>query len=184
MATKRQKKEEAKRLVKQAIPSIPAPLGKLAPPLRIPSAILTGAGLLAEGLIEVDPLGIITESPTVTTTSPSAPTSRQEAIERMVNDPGIKIDASALDMINDDSIVMANGRFARLDPGQFDLVNTLPTGIEKKRTRKKTKTDKNMSEALRQANKKFRKANGQLRKGATQAQIMKYAHKLLRRMSK
>ena len=51
-----------------------------------------------------------------------------------------------------------------------------------KRTRKKTKTDRNMSKALRLANEKFRKKNGQLRKGVTQAQIMKYAHKLLKKM--
>ena len=180
MATKRQKKEEAKQLVRGAIPSIPAPLGKLAPPLRVPSAILTGAGLLAEGLIEADPLGIITESP-------SRPGSRQEAIERIVNDPSIKIEPSALDMINDDSIAMVNGQFARLEAPrsrQFDLVNIIPREQEKKRTRKKTKTDKNMSEALRLANQKFRKKNGMLRKGATQTQIMKYAHKLLRRMRK
>jgi hypothetical protein len=41
-----------------------------------------------------------------------------------------------------------------------------------------------MSKALRQANDKFRKKNGQLRKGATQADIMRFAHKLVRRMRK
>lgn len=51
-----------------------------------------------------------------------------------------------------------------------------------KRTRKKTKTDRNMSKALRMANERFRKKNGQLRKGVTQSQIMKYAHKLLKKM--
>ena len=51
-----------------------------------------------------------------------------------------------------------------------------------KRTRKKTKTDKNMSKALRMSNERFRKKNGQLRKGVTQSQVMKYAHKLLKRM--
>ena len=51
-----------------------------------------------------------------------------------------------------------------------------------KRTRKKTKTDKNMSKALRQANERFRTKKGKLRKGATQAQIMKFAHKLLKKM--
>ncbi len=183
MATKKEKKEKAKKLVRGAIPQIPAPLGKILPPLRVPTAILTGAGLLAEGLIDIDPLGIITDSPSVTTTSPPQSESRQRTIEKVVNDPGIKIDAAALDMINDDSIVMANGRFARIDPSQFDLVDTLP-GTSTKRTRKKTKTDKLMSKALEEANKKFRKANGQLRKGATQAQIMRYAHKLRRRMSK
>ena len=51
-----------------------------------------------------------------------------------------------------------------------------------KRTRKKTKTDKNMSKALRMANERFRTKKGKLRKGASQAQIMKYAHKLLKAM--
>jgi hypothetical protein len=70
--------------------------------------------------------------------------------------------------------------------GQFDLQNLLPRNQEitrkTRKTRKRTKTDKNMSKALRLANEKFRKKNGQLRKGATQAQIMRYAHKLLRKM--
>ena len=51
-----------------------------------------------------------------------------------------------------------------------------------KRTRKKTKTDKNMSKALRLANERFRTKKGKLRKGATQSQLMKYAHKLLKKM--
>lgn len=51
-----------------------------------------------------------------------------------------------------------------------------------KRTRKKTKTDKNMSKALRMSNERFRTKKGKLRKGATQTKIMKYAHKLLKRM--
>lgn len=51
-----------------------------------------------------------------------------------------------------------------------------------KRTRKKTKTDKNMSKALRMSNERFRTKSGKLRKGATQSQIMKYAHKLLKKM--
>jgi len=66
---------------------------------------------------------------------------------------------------------------------QFDLQNLLPRSrAEVKRTRKKTKTDKNMSKALRLSNERFRKKNGSLRKGATQSKIMKYAHKLLRKM--
>lgn len=77
------------------------------------------------------------------------------------------------------------GRDVIRQSGQFRRDLILPDISPKpKRTRKKTKTDKMMSKALRQANEKFRKANGQLRKGATQAQIMRYAHKLLRRMSK
>lgn len=39
-----------------------------------------------------------------------------------------------------------------------------------------------MSKALRLANERFRTAKGKLRKGATQTQIMKYAHRLLKKM--
>ena len=67
--------------------------------------------------------------------------------------------------------------------GQFRRDLILPNlPAETKRTRKKTKTDKNMSKALRMSNERFRKKNGQLRKGVTQSQVMKYAHKLLKRM--
>lgn len=66
---------------------------------------------------------------------------------------------------------------------QFDRQNLLPRFKEPvKRTRKKTKTDKNMSKALRLANERFRKKNGSLRKGATQSKIMKYAHRLSKSM--
>ena len=66
---------------------------------------------------------------------------------------------------------------------QFDRQNLLPRFRDPvKRTRKKTKTDRNMSKALRLANERFRKKNGSLRKGATQTKIMKYAHRLLRKM--
>lgn len=54
--------------------------------------------------------------------------------------------------------------------------------FERKKTRKKTKTDKKMSKALRQANEKLRTKKGKLRKGKTQADIMKLAHRLLKKM--
>ena len=77
------------------------------------------------------------------------------------------------------------GRDVIRQSGQFRRDLILPDISPKpKRTRKRTGTDKMMSKALRQANEKYRKANGQLRKGATQAQIMRYAHKLVRRMKK
>jgi len=67
--------------------------------------------------------------------------------------------------------------------GQFRRDFLLPNVKDSpKRTRKKTKTDKNMSKALRMANERFRRKNGSLRKGATQSKIMKFAHKLLKKM--
>ena len=96
-------------------------------------------------------------------------------------------DEELLDEALVDEVVrtIETGRDVIRSSGQFRRDLILPDITPKpKRTRKKTKTDKMMSKALRQANDKFRKTNGQLRKGATQAQIMRYAHKLVRRMKK
>ena len=92
-------------------------------------------------------------------------------------------DTPMIDAILED---VQTGREVIRRSGQFDLQNLLPRFQEPtkptKRTRKKTKTDKNMSKALRMANERFRKKNGSLRKGATQTKIMKYAHRLLKSM--
>ena len=53
-----------------------------------------------------------------------------------------------------------------------------PTVPKPKRKRK----DPKMAKALKQSNARFRKKNGNLRAGATQAKIMSYAHKLRRKM--
>ena len=82
---------------------------------------------------------------------------------------------------------ISDSRFGRSIRRQFDRANLLmgmSAGAEpKKRTRKKTKTDKNMSKALAQANSELRKNNGQLRKGKTQADVMRRAHRIRRKMS-
>jgi hypothetical protein len=89
-------------------------------------------------------------------------------------------DTPLIDAVLED---VQTGRDVIRASGQFDLQNLLPRfSNQKKRTRRKTKTDKNMSKALRLANERFRKKNGSLRKGATQTKIMKYAHKLLKKM--
>ena len=68
--------------------------------------------------------------------------------------------------------------------GQFSRANLLGRiQTNGKRTRKKTKTDKTMSKALAQANKELRKKNGQYRSGVTQADIMRRAHRIRRKMS-
>ena len=89
----------------------------------------------------------------------------------------------------DDELVTAlvqeieTGRDVIRRSGQFSRSNLLGRITpDVKRTRKKTKTDRNMSKALRMSNERFRTKSGRLRKGATQSQIMRYAHKLLKRM--
>lgn len=52
----------------------------------------------------------------------------------------------------------------------------------KTRTTRKRKPNKKLSAALKQANSKYRKKDGSLRAGRTQRDIMKYAHKLRRKM--
>ena len=112
---------------------------------------------------------------------------RLDALMGVTNDDSIELTPEDVKMINDPNMrLMSNGEVVRKTGRDIcrapELCRYLG-GIDiSKRTRKKTKTDKNMSKALRLANEKFRKKNGKLRKGATQAQIMRYAHKLLKKM--
>ena len=119
---------------------------------------------------------------------------RLDAMLTLVNDDDITLSAEEVAVVNDKSLRMMpdgevvsrrapSGRDIIRRSRQFSRQNLLPNLPGKiTRKRKKTKTDKNMSKALRLANEKFRTAKGKLRKGASQAQIMKYAHKLLKRM--
>lgn len=174
MASKRRKKDRAKRLVSDVLPDIP-PIGIGAPINRV----LRGAEALSGILIEADPLRIITDDSTSNVAQ-----ERARTVTNMVNDPRIIIDEEMARIINDPDMMITSAGLMRIPRStQFDRSNILPNlPDDRRRTRRKTKTDKNMSKALRMANAKFRKKNGQLRKGATQAKIMKYAHRLLRKM--
>ena len=118
---------------------------------------------------------------------------RLDAMRRIVNDDDVELSPEEVEIINNkDTRMMPNGEIVNRrknglrtirSSGQFALQNIIPNLSNKtKRKRKKTKTDRNMSKALRLANEKFRTASGKLRKGATQAKIMKYAHRLLKKM--
>lgn len=170
MATKRQKKDKAKRLIDDSIPDFPIP--RFAPaPIRTPNLIIRGAKELGKGLVELDPLNIITNDP--------VPAAAESIMMTMVNDPGFKLSADAVDLINNDRRMVASTGMGLVEvPGQFDRSRILP----RKRTRKKSKTDKNMSKALREANARLRTKNGKLRKGKTQADVMRLAHRLRRKM--
>ena len=175
--TRREKKEEAKRIIDDAVPTFPVP--RFAPaPVRALNLILKGAEAGAQTLVELDPLGIITEP----------------VVQAMVNSPEFKLSQDLIDLVNDDSrMLLSDGqnmieadRFPSSIRQQFsrsNLLGRIPgTVSSKKRARKKTKTDKIMSKALTQANSELRKKNGQLRSGVTQADIMRRAHRLRRKM--
>ena len=167
MARKRTKKE-----AKERIRSLP-----IIPDLQLPIGGPT-LGEIAEVFVDADPLNRLAENP----------------VERMVNDPSFKLSADDVDLINNDSRMVArlNGemvevpaaavrkpsRSGRFELGQFDRSRLLP----RTRTRKKTKTDKNMSKALREANARLRTKKGRLRKGKTQADVMRLAHRLRKKM--
>ena len=185
MATKRQKKEEAKQRIRDVVPTFPVP--RFAPP------ILRGANLIAKGaeaggiaLVELDPLGIITDDPVIMPAQDtSSPGSRM--MMAMVNDPAFKLSNDQVELINDDSRMVADTGMGLVEValpavagqvGQFDRSRLL----RQRRGRKKTKTDKNMSKALEEANRRLRTQRGKLRKGKTQADIMRLAHRLRRKM--
>ena len=188
MATKSEKKRKASRLISDVVPTLPVPIRRLPSPLRV----LPLAQTLAQLLVQTDPLGIISDDIVENIDrSMEVPATRElsdKSVKEIINDPNIKMNGE--NVIETDSgkmkirmMVEPTGRDVIRQSGQFRRDLILPDISPKpKRTRKKTGTDKMMSKALRQANDKFRKANGQLRKGATQAQIMRYAHKLVRKM--
>ena len=186
MATKRQKKDDAKRRIDEAVPTLPIPRFFPAP-LRTPNLILRGAEALGQGLVELDPLGIITEGgPAMDTSNPAS-----RMMMAMVNDPQFKLTSDMVDLINDDNRILvsdgvdliATNRFSPSIRSQFDRASLVSKIRPGKKTRRKTKTDKKMSEALEQANKELRKKNGQLRKGKTQSDVMTRAHRIRRKMS-
>ena len=181
LATKRQKKEEAKRRIDDVVPTLPIP--RFAPaPVRALNLVLGGAEALGQGLVEVDPLGLITDD--VRQRPMQGPSKarflgEQALMQSMINDPTFKLTTDAVDLINNDTRMVADTGFGLVEvPGQFDRSRILP----RKRARKKTKTDKNMSKALREANARLRTKNGKLRKGKTQADVMRLAHRLRRKM--
>ena len=172
--TRREKKEEATEIIRDAVPTLPLP--RTAPPfLRGLNLILKGAEGLATGLVELDPLGIITEP----------------VVQTMVNDPSFKLSQEMVDLINDDErMVLSDGQSNLIETSRFSpsiqnqfsrssLISRIPVS---KRTRKKTKTDKNMSKALREANARLRTKKGSLRKGVSQGDVMRLAHRLRKKM--
>ena len=98
-------------------------------------------------------------------------------------DPAVQEELDALDRASREMGTPLPGREVIRRSGQFSRQNLLPVFSEvQKRTRKKTKTDRNMSKALAQANKDLRTKSGKLRKGKTQADVMRRAHMLRKKM--
>ena len=69
------------------------------------------------------------------------------------------------------------------EAGPEMVVPLLPvTKPKRKRSKAERASDKKMSRALEQANSELRKINGDLRKGITQADVMRRAHRIRKRL--
>ena len=107
-----------------------------------------------------------------------------EAGVDILSDPELQAELDNLDRALQDEGSSLPGREVIRRSGQFSRQNLLPrfSTAAEKRTRKKTKTDKKMSKALRQANSEMRTSKGKLRKGKTQGDVMRRAHRLRKKM--
>lgn len=102
----------------------------------------------------------------------------------IVNNPAVTVTPAEVKAINDPKKMMTqsgkivSGRDVIRTSGQFRS-----TGIPlpRKRTRRKTKMDKTMSICLKEANARYRKKNGQLKKGKTMSDVMRLAHRLCKK---
>jgi len=94
------------------------------------------------------------------------------------------------EMVNNSNVrVTSGGRISSRRPsgrdkiqssGQFSRANLLPRTTKPRKKNKKH--CKNLSQCLRQANAELRTKKGALRKGKTQADVMRRAQRLLRKM--
>ena len=119
------------------------------------------------------------------------PIERIDPVMEVINNPTITMSPEQKKAVNDPKKMMnnqgrivssrsaASGRDVIRSSGQFTNMGIpLPP---KKRTRRKTKMDKTMSMCLKEANKRMRKKNGQLRKGKTMRDVMRLAHRLCKK---
>ena len=118
----------------------------------------------------------------------------EESMRRMadvVNDEAITVDAEMVKAINDpEMVMMPTGEIARVVrrtglgtgqfAGQFARVRgfALPQDPPKKSKRRK---NPKLAAAFREANARYRTKSGKLRKGRTQADIARLAHRILKR---
>ena len=114
----------------------------------------------------------------------------QELLMSIINDPNmIMDDGGVIGRINQPTKTTAtrrarpvriSGREQIRRSGQFSRANILPPFPKPRKKNKKH--CKNLSQCFRQANAKLRLKNGQLRKGKTQSDVAKMAHRLLKKM--
>lgn len=188
------KRKRTKKEAKERIRSVPTPPPFLVPPIARP--VVRAVPLLAEALVDIDPLGLTAPGetpipPTPTVRGGDSPgniarafkeaanirkerqtMNTDDTIRAMVNDPMISLTPDMLPIINDPSVLMdISGNLVTNPFAQ--LASVLP---EKKKKRKVSKYQKELGRQLKMLKKKHP------RKKVTA--LMKQAHKLTRKALK
>lgn len=165
MAKKRTKKQAKARIPR--LPTLPPSVVPLLGPLAPPYVIGKSAEIIADELIELDPLNRLSNG-----------NGSMATVARAVNDPNIQMDAELMALINDPSVVMANnGEILRRDTSQF---KQLAQDLRATPVKKKRKKNPQLSRAFEKANEMGRKKKGGFKKGWDQAKIASTAHRLVR----
>jgi hypothetical protein len=150
--------------------------------------VLPGASqILAKGLVDVDPMGYFTEPQHYSTPvypgptrAPTMPVNPVAAVTEVINNPAITITPALVKVINDPKkMITPTGEIVKVPKIQFQEAALYPP--VGRRTRKKTPMDRTMSKCLKMSNSKARLKNGSMKKGWSQARIMKEAHRLCRK---
>lgn len=169
MAKKRTKKQAKARVPR--LPTIPPVAVPLLGPLAAPYVVGKSVEIIADELIERDPLNRLAQTST-------------EKLAAVVNDPAIILDEAMIGVINEPSMAMANNGevMMRVSPPrasrEFERQNILPRSGSKRKGKKNPK----LAKAFREANAKLRNKNGKLRKGKTQADVARLAQRLRKKM--
>lgn len=182
MARKRTKQEAQDRIPEFVVPRI----ARRIPAVRIPAAVLKAAELGARALVEADPLNRLADDVPMTREPREIGRTSVQALADVVNDPAITVTKEMMEVINDPGVVMAdNGevltRTSRGNDfaGQFRRDLILPRSTKRKKSRKK---NPKLARAFKEANARYRTKSGKLRKGRTQGDIARLAHRLMKKM--
>lgn len=181
MARKPTKAEAKKKLAK--LPQIPPVLAKLPGAPGLATRVLRAGQGLAGLLIEVDPLNRTSEIATIPSPVPERiqkgvnNMNRNEVIRTMVNDPGIKLTPEMVEIVNDDTLMMADNGQLMAPIGRASSSARFDFDREgKKKKRKVSKYQKLLGKNLKALKRKHPRTKV--------TALMKRAHRMTRKALK
>jgi hypothetical protein len=181
MARKPTKAEARKKLAK--LPTPPPFLGKIPGAPGLATRVIRAGQGLAGLLIEVDPLNRTAPLPPVS--SPTPPPiqkevnnmNRNEVVRAMVNDPGIKLTPEMVEIVNDDTLMIADNGQLMAPIGRASSSARFDFNEEgKKKKRKVSKYQKLLGKNLKALKRKHPRTKV--------TALMKRAHRMTRKALK